>query len=66
MGMTSVWRTSLRAILLLVALGTACTPRPVQQTVPASAVENRAVYPAVEWERLEKPEKNDQVFGWTR
>ena len=61
MGLTSVWRTSLRAILLLVALGTACTPRPVQQTVPGSAVENRAVYPAVEWERLEKPE----AAGWT-
>ena len=47
--------------LLVFSLLGACSPRPVQPTAPPAAVESRAVYPALEWERLEKPES----AGWT-
>jgi len=47
--------------LIIFSLVAACSPRQVQPTAPPAAVESRAVYPALEWERLEKPES----AGWT-
>ena len=47
-------------LLLLLSLGTACTSRTVTSAPPQSS-ENRAVFPAAEWERLAKPE----AAGWT-
>jgi CubicO group peptidase (beta-lactamase class C family) len=50
------------AVVLVLSLFAACSPRTTQPTSPSSAGESRAIFPAVDWERLDKPES----AGWTQ